>query len=116
MDDRRHLMSDRDRDAQFGKDVRDLENIRSQLETRKSQAAEAADSFEKLIKMLRENPRDIFFTDDSVPGAEFSRHTCVFDASEIEVAGIQKLVHLIRTLEEKEKQLTAKLALLGYNK
>ena len=108
-------MSELERDAQLGKAMRDLANIQSELQRRRIQATELGDKFELLAKLLRENPRDIFFTTDSIPAAEFSRHKQVFDASEIDGSVVQDIAQMIRTLQEREKEMQKRLEQLGHS-
>jgi hypothetical protein len=115
VDGERYLMSESERDAQLGKAVRDHENIKSELQRRTVQAAELGDRFELLGKYLREYPRDIFFTTDSIPGSEFSQHKHVFDVSEIDGGVVQQIAQMIRTLQGREKEARRRLQQLGHS-
>lgn len=107
-------MSESEQDAQLGKAMRDLASVRDELRRRTVQASQLADKLDELAKMLKENPRDVFFSTDSIPAAEYSRHKAIFEIGDIDGEAVQQVAGMIRKLEAREKELERRLADLGY--
>jgi len=107
-------MTESEQDAQLGKAMRDLANVRDELRRRRVQASQIADRLEELSRILKSNPSDVFFSTDSIPSSEYSRHGTIFEVEEIDGNSIQAVVNMVRKLELKEKEMERRLADLGY--
>lgn len=114
MVERKLFMSELEQDAQLGKTMRDLANVRDELRRRRVQASQIADTLDELSKLLRDNPAGIFFVTDSIPGSQYGSHKTAFETESLDGAVIQSIAGMIRKLEEREKELERRLAELGY--